>query len=161
MMRSIKFLVVAIILPKIVLAESIYGSAFDYKKATPVNQYFSGKTAREIASYCKKDALSTMDISSCAQFEFENSNKALTQKIAEVTKELKSNDQSLRAAGEPEALPYFEKAQTHWEIYRENECYSDVYEVGQASSRFADFWDCMTAITKSRLNELKKSSEGD
>ncbi|WP_205192813.1 hypothetical protein [Burkholderia sp. Ax-1724] len=40
---------------------SIYGSAFDYKKAQPASAYFSGKSRAEIASYCKKEYLGTMD----------------------------------------------------------------------------------------------------
>ncbi|MFP4894191.1 lysozyme inhibitor LprI family protein [Paraburkholderia sp. EG304] len=65
-------------------------------------------------------------------------------------------DQELRANGEPEALPYFRRGQESWNLYRDNECYAEVYEAGQASLRFVEFWDCMTRITTHRLDELTK-----
>ncbi|WP_429556971.1 lysozyme inhibitor LprI family protein [Paraburkholderia youngii] len=48
------------------------------------------------------------------------------------------------------------RGQESWKLYRDNECYAEVYEVGQASLRFVEFWDCMTRITRNRLDELTK-----
>ncbi|MBC8741356.1 DUF1311 domain-containing protein [Paraburkholderia sp. UCT31] len=135
---------------------SIYGSAFDYKKAQPTSIYFTGKSPAEIASYCKKEYLGTTDISACAQFDYEMEAKTLNKKIAEIEKVTKDYDREHRANGEPEALPFFEKAQASWQRYRDNNCYSEVYQVGQASLHFVYFWDCMTRMTKNRLDELTR-----
>ncbi|WP_414696905.1 lysozyme inhibitor LprI family protein [Paraburkholderia sp.] len=59
-----------------------------------------------------------------------------------------------RANGEPRALPYFKRGQENWKRYRDDECYANVYEVGQAWLRFVEFWERMTRITKNRLDEL-------
>lgn len=142
-------------------SESIYGSAFDYKKAKPTSVYFSGKTRNEVAAYCKKGMLGTMDLSACAQFRYEEASTALNKAIAEIERVTKETDRGHRANDEPEALPFFEKAQSNWKSYRENQCYSEVYQVGQASLRFVDFWDCMTRITKTRFDELMKPSTDD
>ncbi|QBQ99056.1 lysozyme inhibitor LprI family protein [Paraburkholderia pallida] len=137
-------------------SSSIYGSEFDYKKATPTSKYFSGKTRAQVASYCKGEMLGTMDLSACAQFRYESAIAALNKRITEVVKILKVDDKENSAYGQPAALPYFEKAQASWEQYRDNNCYFDTYSVGQASLHFVYFWDCMTRITNNRLTELTK-----
>lgn len=137
-------------------SESIYGSEFDYTKAKPARENFPGKSYAQIEAYCKNDSLGTMELSACAQFRYEGMVKILDKKVTEIEKVTKDYDREGRANGEPEALPFFEKAQASWQVYRDNECYSNVYAVGQASLRFVDFWDCMTRITKSRLDELTK-----
>ncbi|HEX7906908.1 MAG TPA: lysozyme inhibitor LprI family protein [Paraburkholderia sp.] len=140
---------------------SIYGSTFDYKKARPASVYFSGKSPVEIASYCKSESLGTMDLSACAQFGYEGVVKTLNKKVAEIEKATKRYDLEHRANGEPEALPFFEKAQVNWQLYRNNNCYSEVYQVGQASLHFVYFWDCMTRMTKNRFDELTKPHAND
>ncbi|MEX3815518.1 hypothetical protein AB3X96_35670 [Paraburkholderia sp. BR13439] len=51
-------------------------------------------------------------------------------------------DNELRANSEPEALPYFpeRRGQESRKLHRDNESYAEVYEVGQASLRFVEFW---------------------
>ncbi|MGF6595898.1 uncharacterized protein YecT (DUF1311 family) [Paraburkholderia sp. GAS448] len=142
-------------------SSSIYGSAFDYKKAEPSNVYFSGKTRAQIASYCKNERLNTMDLSACAHFQYENTISDLNARVLLIEKTLKEDDKENGAYGEPAALPFFKRAQMNWELYRDNDCYSDVYSVGQASLRFVDFWDCMTRITKNRLDELTKPNNDE
>ncbi|MGF6789454.1 lysozyme inhibitor LprI family protein [Paraburkholderia sp. 35.1] len=137
-------------------SSSIYGSAFDYTKATPTSQYFAGKTEEQIQRFCKNDALATMDVSACAQHDFERVAQTLEKKVSAIERIMADGDKELRTRGEPEALPYFRRGQENWKLYRDNECYADVYEVGQASLRFVEFWDCMTRITRNRLDELTK-----
>jgi len=137
-------------------SSSIYGSAFDYKKAEPSSVYFPGKTRAQIASYCKSERLNTMDLSACAHFQYENTISDLNARVLSIEKTLKEGDQENAAYQGPAALPFFKRAQMNWKLYRDNDCYSDVYSVGQASLRFVDFWDCMTRITKNRIDELTK-----
>ncbi|NVH73498.1 DUF1311 domain-containing protein [Paraburkholderia sp. JPY432] len=142
-------------------SQSIYGSEFDYKKAKPTSDYFYGKSRKEIELYCKREMLGTSDLSACAQFRYERIMDAFDKRVSEVEKILEEDDKANGAYGQPAALPYFKKAQANWLLYRENDCYSNVYSVGQASLRFVDFWDCMTGITKHRLDELTKPNSDD
>lgn len=135
-------------------SSSIYGSEFDYKKAKPAREYFSGKSNEQIILYCKNEMIGTMDLSACAQFRYEVVANALSKRVAVVERVLQDDDKNNGAYGGPAALPFFKKSQANWELYRDNNCYSDVYSVGQASLRFVDFWDCMARITKNRLDEL-------
>lgn len=140
---------------------SIYGAEFDYKKAKPASQFFSGKTPKQIASYCENEKLGTRDLSACAQFRYETALDVLNKRVSSVERALEDNDKRNGAFGEPAALPFFKKSQANWERYRDNNCYSDVYSVGQASLRFVDFWDCMARITKNRIDELTKPNDDE
>ncbi|WP_201700550.1 lysozyme inhibitor LprI family protein [Paraburkholderia hiiakae] len=140
---------------------SIYGSAFDYKKVKPARDYFSDKTAEQIASYCKRGMLGVMDLSACAEFRYEMIADVLSKRISVVEEAIKEGDKANAEYGGPAALPFFKKGQANWERYRDNICYSNVYSVGQASLRFVDFWDCMARITKNRLDELTKPDVDD
>ncbi|CAE6881524.1 lysozyme inhibitor LprI family protein [Paraburkholderia domus] len=162
MMRATSvFFVLLLVANAAYASSSIYGSEFDYKKAKPASTYFSGKNRQHVASFCKKEMLGTMDLSACAQFRYELAIEALNKRIQVVEKILEADDKDNGTYGEPAALPFFRKAQANWELYRDNNCYSDVYSVGQASLRFIDFWDCMTRITKQRLDELTNPSQDD
>ncbi|WNC92455.1 lysozyme inhibitor LprI family protein [Paraburkholderia sp. FT54] len=140
---------------------SIYGSAFDYKKAQPASVYFTGQNPAEIERHCKNEYLGTMDLSACAQFRYEGIINTLNKKVAEIETVTKDYDREHRSNGEPKALPFFKKAQANWQLYRDNNCYSEVYQVGQASLHFVYFWDCMTRMTKNRLDELTKPDVDD
>jgi uncharacterized protein YecT (DUF1311 family) len=142
-------------------SSSIYGSAFDYKKAKPTSVYFSGKSHEEVESYCKREGLGTMDLSACAQFKYECVIKVLDKRVAEIESVMKFYDRKHHTNDEPEALPFFKKAQENWVLYRDNQCYADTYEPGQASLHFVYFWDCMTRITENRLKELSPSTNSD
>jgi uncharacterized protein YecT (DUF1311 family) len=123
--------------------------------------YFSGKTYEQIASYCKNKMLGTMDLSACAQFRYERTIEALNKKVTEIKNFTRNFDREHQANGEPEALLFIEKAQSNWILYRDSECYSEIYQVGQASLHFVYFWDCMTRMTKNRLVELTRPNEDD
>jgi uncharacterized protein YecT (DUF1311 family) len=156
-MRAISLLLLLFFATQAACAsESIYGSEFDYTKAKPASANFPGKTDGEIEAYCSKDSLGNMELSACTQFKFERTRDMLNKKLLEIEASISSGDKEHRVNGEPEALPFFKKSQANWQLYRDNECYSNVYEVGQASLRFVDFWACMTRITKSRFDELTK-----
>ncbi|CAB3807475.1 lysozyme inhibitor LprI family protein [Paraburkholderia caffeinilytica] len=157
-MRSIIIFLLLSTISHSASAETIYGRTFDYKKAKPASVYFTGKTREQIELYCKNDRLGGFDLAACAHFEFEIAIDSLNKRVSIATREIEKNDKALRSEGEPEALPYFRKAQAHWEIYRDSYCYAEVYETGPASSRFIEFWDCMTRITRNRLHELAKAN---
>ncbi|NML29809.1 lysozyme inhibitor LprI family protein [Paraburkholderia antibiotica] len=157
-MRAISISLLFLIFAPWVAAQSIYGEAFDYKKAEPTSKYFAGKTAAQINALCKHDSLPTADLSACAQYEFENADSALRKRLSEVQADTHSAHHLRRGAGEPDPLPYFNRAQDNWARYRDNECYFEVYEVGPASLRFAEFWDCMTRITKLRIKDLSSAT---
>lgn len=141
-------------------SSSIYGSSFDYRKARPARAYFSGKNREQVAAYCKNEMLGTMDLAACSQFRYEVTLEALNKRILEVEKLLRADDKYNREYDQPSSLPFFKKSQSSWEIYRDNNCYADVYSVGQASLHFVYFWDCMDRITENRLKELS-SGNGD
>jgi uncharacterized protein YecT (DUF1311 family) len=135
---------------------SIYGTTFDYRKAEPAISQFPGKTSQQIAEHCKSENLGTMELTTCAQFKFELAKTTLAKTVEATEKEIEKSDVELRKNHNPIALPYFKQAQSHWQSYRDNQCYANVYEIGQASIRFIDFWTCMEGITKTRIDELTK-----
>ncbi|MGF6574067.1 uncharacterized protein YecT (DUF1311 family) [Paraburkholderia sp. GAS333] len=135
---------------------SIYGTAFDYRKAEPAIIQFPGKTSQQIAEHCKSESLGTMELTTCAQFKFETARATLAKTVEATEKEIDQSDVELRKDHNPIALPYFKQAQSHWQNYRDNQCYANTYEIGEASIRFIDFWTCMEIITKARIDELTK-----
>jgi uncharacterized protein YecT (DUF1311 family) len=135
---------------------SIYGTTFDYSKAEPAISQFPGMTSQQIDEHCKSRSLGTMELTTCAQFKFELARTTLAKTVESAEKEIEQNDVELRNDHNPIALPYFKQAQSHWQSYRDNQCYANVYEIGQASIRFIDFWTCMETITKARIDELTK-----
>ncbi|MFM0502507.1 lysozyme inhibitor LprI family protein [Paraburkholderia caffeinilytica] len=157
-MRAISIFFLLSTIAHSTFAETIYGATFDYKKALPSTVYFAGKTHEQIVSHCKSNTLGGMDLAACAHFEFEITVDALNRKVLMVEREIEKNDKNLLDEDEPLALPYFKNAQIHWELYRDNFCYAEVYEAGPASLRFIEFWNCMTRITKNRLDEMAKSN---
>jgi uncharacterized protein YecT (DUF1311 family) len=162
MMRAINiFFLLCVVATSAYSSDSIYGSAFDYRNARPASVYFGGKTQTQIKAFCDKDASATMDLSACAQFRFEIASRKLGKRVAQIENIMTIGDKDHQADDEPTALPYFKKAQANWQLYRDNQCYASVYEVGQASLRFVDFWDCMTRTTKARLDDLTKPNAGE
>ncbi|WP_322061476.1 lysozyme inhibitor LprI family protein [Paraburkholderia sp. J63] len=135
---------------------SIFGTTFDYRKAEPAINQFPGMTPQKIAEHCKSQNLGMMELATCAQFNFESAKTTLARAVESTESELAKNDVELRKNHNPIALPYFKQAQVHWQSYRDNQCYANVYEIGEASIRFVDFWSCMEAITKARILELTK-----
>jgi uncharacterized protein YecT (DUF1311 family) len=159
MMRAINIFIFLYLFANVAYpSSSIYGSSFDYRKARPARAYFSGKNREQVTSYCKNKMLGTMDLAACSQFRYEVTVEVLDKRILEVEKILQADDKDNRSYDQPSSLPFFKKSQSSWEIYRDNNCYTDVYSVGQASLHFVDFWDCMTRITENRLKELSKGN---
>jgi uncharacterized protein YecT (DUF1311 family) len=40
--------------------------------------------------------------------------------------------------------------------YRDSECYTETYMMGEAAERYIFFWECMTSITKNRVKEVQE-----
>ncbi|MCC8404935.1 DUF1311 domain-containing protein [Paraburkholderia sp. MMS20-SJTN17] len=156
MMRAINLFLMLVLFAQKVFADSIYSGEFDYSKARSYKEFFLNKSDSEITIYCKRNSMGTEELWQCSHFYFEKSDEKLTKLVSEISMKLQNNDIALKANGEPAALPYFEAAQQHWKAFRDDECYSDTYSLGQASMRYMVFWDCMTRITKDRLNELAR-----
>lgn len=143
-------------------AKTIYSGEFDYRKVEPSSVYFSGRTRAEISKWCKTgEHASTEDLGQCSHMEYENADRDLTKRLKLVRAAIAENDKSLKADGEPLALPYFDKSQDAWAKYREGDCYSETYMLGEASMRYINFWDCMTRITKNRFNDLTRSNQDE
>ena len=141
---------------------TIYGGTFDYKRYRPSNLYFAGRSENEIAKFCKSlPHASQEDMDQCAHREFEQVNKEMKEKVLSISSKIKNNDLSLSSQNLPRALPYFHRSQKAWIQYRDNECYSYTYQIGEASIRYQDFWGCMTRITKRHIDELSKSDADD
>ncbi|KXU87558.1 hypothetical protein CI15_15595 [Paraburkholderia monticola] len=117
---------------------------------------FPEKTDSETQSRFKIDSLNTEDFWQYSHFYFEKANDILTNRVPLIYANLQKNDADLKSNGERPALSYFETAQQHWKTVRDNECYSDTYLLGPASIRYMVFLDCMTRITKNRLDELTR-----
>jgi uncharacterized protein YecT (DUF1311 family) len=120
---------------------------------------FPGKLRSQVASYCRRNVSSTMDLSACAQFRYEESAAVLNKEIVKIEAVTRDTDVERKANAEPEALPHLKEAQKSWTMYRDNECYSETYQAGQASLHFVYFWDCMSRITNLRLKELTTSDD--
>lgn len=97
----------------------------------------------------------------CAHRDFEKSSTLLNRKIGAIKREISKNDKKLETNGWPVSLPYFLKSQQGWVQYRDNSCYSEIYGIGEASLRYTEFWNCMTRITKNRLQELSNPNPDD
>lgn len=151
---SRRVLAIALITGSAHASTSIYGAEFDYRKARPAVDSFPGESRSRVDSYCKKKVLSTIDLSVCAQFRYEESIAILDRELAKIKIATRDSDRERKVNVEPEALPFLESAQRSWVMYRDNECYSETYQAGQASLHFVYFWDCMNRITKARLKEL-------
>jgi uncharacterized protein YecT (DUF1311 family) len=113
------------------------------------------------ATYGKQESIGTMALSSCAQFDYERAIYRLNRRIDVIEKVLQVSDFEHEEHGEPAALPYLGSSQMHWELYRDNNCYFDIYSIGQASLHFVYFWDCMTRVTQARLDEPTNSDGHD
>jgi uncharacterized protein YecT (DUF1311 family) len=127
---------------------------FDYKKVTSSQEYFSGKTQAEIAQTCAAGLGGSMEISFCAKKDFENASSEMQQTLSKRVQVMKANDRSLQSEGFPLALPLFLRSQTLWEQHRDAECYATYRSLGAASGRYAEFWDCMTELTRMRMDYL-------
>ena len=155
MILRTKFLILFALLPIVASAKTVYSGEFDYHYFQSPEVYFSGRSAAQVAQMCDTgEHASNDDLAQCSHLKFDQVNIRLEQRFKAVSSKVKSGDKSINASGEPLASPYFEKAQSAWAIYRDNECYGESYSMGEAEERYIFFWECMANITKSRVEEL-------
>jgi uncharacterized protein YecT (DUF1311 family) len=157
---KILLLLIAIFIVNPVYSKSIYSGDFDYRNYQPSATYFSGKSSGSIAIFCKKlPHASQEDMDQCGHRDFEIANGELNDEFKEFINKSGVNDRDLKINNEPTSTPYFRKSQDAWIMYRDNYCYGEAYELGQASMRYTVFWSCMTRMTKNRLSELKNRKD--
>ncbi|MBN3812486.1 lysozyme inhibitor LprI family protein [Paraburkholderia sp. Ac-20347] len=155
LVRNIASTIFLIMVSYSAYASTIYSVPFDYKRATPTNVYFSGRTESEINRFCKTQYhASQADVDACAHRDFEKASAELQKRASEVGNAYTSGDVELKENGQPTAGPYFFKSMASWADFRDAACYAETYALGEASSRYVEFWGCMTRITKSLTNEL-------
>lgn len=102
------------------------------------------------------DHASNDDLAQCSHLKFERVNHELDRKLQLARAALEHSDKSLKAEGEPLASPYFVKSQSAWVQYRDNECYTETYMMGEAAERYIFFWKCMINITQKRVKEVQE-----
>lgn len=142
-------------------AKTRYSGEFDYRDFEPSTVYFHGHTRAEIDHLCNTgEHASTEDMEECEHREFERTVETLNRKITALTTQIKKDDsQYAKPDDEPVALPYFLKSQAAWVQYRDNYCYSYVYDLGPGTAKYIYFFECMTAMTKERTNQLAHFNE--
>jgi uncharacterized protein YecT (DUF1311 family) len=136
---------------------TVYLGEFDYTQFQPSAEYFSGHTDSEIARLCTSDQhASNDDLAQSAHRQFERADARLgSREMAASTLIIRSDDALKGNHQEPLAMPYFSKSHAAWMQYRDNQCYAEVYMLGEASDRYTRFWQCMTDITNARAKELE------
>lgn len=140
-----------------VFAKTIYSGEFDYREFEPAAKYFADKNDSAVARMCKSgEHASNEDMGQCSHLKYEHAESHLNKLLQAVRSNYARNDESLRTSGEPLASPFFEKAQTSWAMYRDNQCYSETYSMGEAAERYIFFWECMANVTESRTKELEE-----
>ncbi|WP_321945494.1 MULTISPECIES: lysozyme inhibitor LprI family protein [unclassified Paraburkholderia] len=155
MIRHTDILCALAILPIFASAKTVYSGEFDYHYFKSPEAYFSGRSAAEVAHMCDSgEHASNEDLGQCSHLKFNKSSNQLDKRLKTVRLMNEKGDKSLKTTGDPAASPYFEKAQNAWYTYRDNECYSETYAMGEAAEREIFFWECMANITNSRVKEL-------
>ncbi|MGF6920948.1 lysozyme inhibitor LprI family protein [Paraburkholderia sp. 40] len=145
------------IAPIIAPAKTVYSGKFDYHYFKSPDQYFSGHSAADVAHMCDTgEHASNDDLAQCSHRKFDHAARALDKILRSAKSKIGGNDSSLKAEGEPLALPYFLKSQDAWAQYRDNECYTETYMMGEAAERYIFFWECMANITRDRVKELQE-----
>lgn len=157
MIHRTKLLCTLALLPILASAKTIYSGEFDYRDFKSPETTFAGRPAAEVARMCESgEHASNDDLGQCSHLKFNRANALMEQKLRALTARIRNVDPSLKASGEPTALPYFEKAQSAWASYRDSECYGETYSMGEASERYIFFWECMASITERRTKELEE-----
>jgi uncharacterized protein YecT (DUF1311 family) len=157
MIRRTSVLVVLACMPIFPPAKTIYSGDFDYHFFKSAEEYFSGKTRSEVASMCDTgDHATNDDLAQCSHLKFERANRELDRNLKSAKAKVERNDKLLKAEGEPLALPYFVKSQSDWAKYRDGECYTETYMMGEAAERYIFFWECMANITQNRVKEVQE-----
>jgi len=156
---SLALLSVAFVAPA--FPKTRYSGEFDYRDFEPSAVYFHGHSRAEIDHLCNTgDGASTEDMEECEHREFERAVETLKQKSTALMDRIKRDDDAYaKSDDDPVALPYFLKSQAAWTQYRDNYCYSYVYVLGPGSARYIYFFECMTAMTKERTEQLGHFNE--
>ena len=155
MIHRTRFLIAFALVPVFASAKTVYSGEFDYHYFKSPEQYFSGRTAAQISRMCDTgEHANNDDLAQCSHLKFNRTSGELEKRLSAVKSKIERNDKSLKTEGEPLASPYFGKAQTAWVTYRDNECYSEAYMMGEAAERYIFFWECMANITQNRVKEL-------
>ncbi|WP_233801393.1 lysozyme inhibitor LprI family protein [Paraburkholderia sp. HP33-1] len=157
MIHRTKILCMLTLLPIVASAKTVYSGEFDYHYFKSPEAYFPGRSAAEVTRICDSgEHANNEDLAQCSHLKFNKANSQLEKKLKAVRLMNERGDKSLKASGDPLASPYFEKAQSAWASYRDNECYSEAYAMGEAAEREIFFWECMANITDSRVKELEE-----
>lgn len=157
MIRRTSLLVALAIVPVFSSAKTVYSGEFDYHYFKSPEQYFSGQNATEVARMCDSgEHASNDDLAQCSHRKFDHAARELAKNLQLAKSRIGHNDKSLKADGEPLALPYFVKSQDAWTQYRDNDCYTETYMMGEAAERYIFFWECMANITQDRVKELQE-----
>jgi uncharacterized protein YecT (DUF1311 family) len=157
MIRRTSFIVALAIAPVIAPAKTVYSGEFDYHYFKSPEQHFSGHSAADVARMCDTgEHASNDDLAQCSHRKFNHAAGELDKNLKLAKSKVGKNDKSLKAEGEPLALPYFLKSQDAWTQYRDNECYTETYMMGEAAERYIFFWECMANITLDRVKELRE-----
>jgi uncharacterized protein YecT (DUF1311 family) len=154
-LTKLTLLLSLIALSDIAVASTVYSGEFDYHDFKSPEASFAGRSAAEMARLCDSgEQASNDELAQCSHLKFNRANSQLDKKLKAVTSKIEGVDKPLKSNGEPVAFPFFKKAQSAWATYRDNECYSETYSMGEATERYIVFWQCMTKITQSRVKEL-------
>jgi uncharacterized protein YecT (DUF1311 family) len=157
MIHRTEILIALAFLPVVVSAKTVYSGEFDYHYFKSPEQYFSGRTPAEISRMCDSgERASNDDLAQCSHLKFDRAAKEMNKKVQVARSKFKKGDGLLKSEGEPAAVPYFDRAQDAWIKYRDNECYSETYMMGEAAERYIFFWECMANITEGRIKELSE-----
>lgn len=155
MIRLTKIICLVALLPVVASAKTVYSGEFDYHEFESPKVFFAGRKAADVSRMCDTgEHASNDDLAQCSHLKFNNADSLLDRKLKAIRHKNGKGDEALKAEGEPLSSTYFEKAQSAWAAYRDNECYGEAYSMGEAAERYIFFWECMANITQSRVKEL-------
>jgi uncharacterized protein YecT (DUF1311 family) len=147
--------IVLAVAPAFAFSKTIYSGEFDYREFRSPEQYFSGKTPTEITRMCNTgEHTSNDDLAQCSHLKFNRASRDLNRKLILMRKAIAADDVHLKDQGEPLAMPFFNQTQESWTKYRDSECYTETYMMGEAAERYIFFWECMATITQTRVKEI-------
>ncbi|MCC8402412.1 DUF1311 domain-containing protein [Paraburkholderia sp. MMS20-SJTN17] len=131
----------SLVVSVIAFAKTRYSGEFDYHDFRPSAVHFHRHTRAQIDHLCKTgDGASAEDMEEREHREFERSTEELNKQLAALTAKIKKDDNDYaKLNDEPVALPRFLKAQAAWVQYRDNYCYSYIYDPGPGSARYIFF----------------------
>jgi uncharacterized protein YecT (DUF1311 family) len=153
-LRTSAVIILAVV-PVFVFAKTIYSGEFDYREFRSPEQSFSGKTPAEITRMCNTgEHASNDDLAQCSHLKFNRASRDLNRKLILMRKAIAADDVRLKDQGEPLAMPFFNQTQESWSKYRDSECYTETYMMGEAAERYIFFWECMATITQARVKEI-------